>query len=131
MPQQQQPSLSFFETANTQPDFTVVLRGYDRAQVDDFIQRLNSLIAQKEAERSEAERRMTEAQRRLRQAEQRTAALEQKLKEQSKQLEENARPTLSGLGTKVEHILRLAEEQANEHRAEARREAEGILSAAR
>ncbi|WP_374103788.1 DivIVA domain-containing protein [Micromonospora sp. U56] len=41
------------------------------------------------------------------------------------------RPTLSGLGTRVEQILELAEEQANDHRAEARLEAEGIVTAAR
>ncbi|MFG1872524.1 hypothetical protein [Micromonospora arborensis] len=41
------------------------------------------------------------------------------------------RPTLSGLSTRVEQILRLAEEQAAEHRAEARLEAEGILASAR
>lgn len=40
-------------------------------------------------------------------------------------------PTLQGLGTRVEQILRLAEEQAEDHRAEARQEAEEILRAAR
>src|SRR5437764_11959943 len=74
---------------------------------------------------------MNEAQRRLRQAEQRLNSVEQKLTDTNKQLEENSRPTLSGLGTRVEQILRLAEEQANDHRGEAKREAEGIVSAAR
>lgn len=41
------------------------------------------------------------------------------------------RPTLSDLGTRVEQILKLAEEQADDHRAEARLEAEGIVTAAR
>jgi hypothetical protein len=41
------------------------------------------------------------------------------------------RPSLSGLGTRVEQILRLAEEQADNHRAEARREAEAIIATAR
>ena len=41
------------------------------------------------------------------------------------------RPTLAGLGSRVEQILRLAEEQAEGHRAEARVEAEGIVTAAR
>ncbi|WP_435820955.1 hypothetical protein [Micromonospora musae] len=41
------------------------------------------------------------------------------------------RPTLSGLGTRVEQILELAEGQADDHRAEARREAERIVTAAR
>lgn len=40
-------------------------------------------------------------------------------------------PTLKGLGTRVEQILRLAEEQAGDHRAEAKRESEAILAAAR
>lgn len=41
------------------------------------------------------------------------------------------RPTLAGLGTRVEEILRLAERQAEDHRATARREAEEIVAAAR
>jgi vacuolar-type H+-ATPase subunit H len=40
-------------------------------------------------------------------------------------------PTLPELGTRVEQILRLAEQQAEDHRAEARREAERIVAAAR
>ncbi|MFI5490474.1 hypothetical protein [Micromonospora echinaurantiaca] len=35
------------------------------------------------------------------------------------------------MGTRVEQILDLAEEQADDHRAEARLEAEGIVTAAR
>lgn len=41
------------------------------------------------------------------------------------------RSLLSGLGSRVEQILKLAEEQADNHRAEARLEAEGIVTAAR
>lgn len=41
------------------------------------------------------------------------------------------RPTLAGLGTRVEQIIRLAEEQADDHRATAEREAERLLSEAR
>src|SRR6185369_4716017 len=115
----QQSSLTFFDNANSQPDFTVVLRGYDRPQVDDFVQRLNAALAQSEAARAEAEQRLGEAQRRHRAA------------DQAKQLEESSRPTLSGLGTRVEQILRLAEEQANEHRGETKRDAEGIVSGSR
>ncbi|RKR90149.1 hypothetical protein BDK92_4517 [Micromonospora pisi] len=44
---------------------------------------------------------------------------------------DDKRPTLAGLGTRVEQILRLAEEQANDYRTEARREAEEIRQAAR
>ena len=115
---QQQSSLSRSSITRTRShDFTVVLRGYDRDQVDDHIGRLNAALSQAEQARAEAEQRMNDAQRRLRQAEQRISALEQKLSDTNKQLEENSRPTLSGLGTRVEQILRLAEEQANDHRA--------------
>ena len=107
----QQSSLTFFENANSQPDFTVVLRGYDRPQVDDFVQRLNAALVQSEAARAEAEQRLNEAQRRGRQAEQALTSAQQKLTDQNKQIEESSRPTLSGLGTRVEQILRLAEEQ--------------------
>ena len=41
------------------------------------------------------------------------------------------RPTLNGLGTRVEQILKLAEEQADDHRAKTRLEAEAIVTAAR
>ncbi|SCF08091.1 DivIVA domain-containing protein [Micromonospora chokoriensis] len=41
------------------------------------------------------------------------------------------RPTLSGLAPRVEQILRLAEEQADDHRAEAKRESEELVAAAR
>jgi len=57
----QQSSLTFFENANSQPDFTVVLRGYDRPQVDDFVQRLNAALAQSEAARAEADVSAAEA----------------------------------------------------------------------
>jgi hypothetical protein len=40
------------------------------------------------------------------------------------------RPRLSGLGTRVEQILRLAEEQAAQFRADARQQADAIVAAA-
>jgi vacuolar-type H+-ATPase subunit H len=39
--------------------------------------------------------------------------------------------TIHGLGSRVEGILRLAEQQADDHRAQARREAAEIVAAAR
>ena len=41
------------------------------------------------------------------------------------------RPQLADLGSRVEQILRLAEEQADNYRKEAEREAEGLVAAAR
>ncbi|HEV8175675.1 MAG TPA: DivIVA domain-containing protein, partial [Actinoplanes sp.] len=65
MPQQQDSNLAFFETANSQHDFTVVLRGYDRGQVDAHLGRLVAALNQSEQARGEAEQRMNDAQRRL------------------------------------------------------------------
>src|SRR5262245_24918996 len=80
VPMSQQPSsVAFFDGANTQQDFTVVLRGFDREQVNAFVGRLNAQLAQSEQARAEAEQRMNDAQRRLRQAEQRLNSVEQKL----------------------------------------------------
>ncbi len=45
--------------------------------------------------------------------------------------EEYSRWTISGLGGRVEHILRLAEQNAETHVNDARREAEAIVAAAR
>ena len=47
------------------------------------------------------------------------------------QAQQASRPALAGLGTRVEQVLRLAEEQANDHRVKAEREAEQILASAR
>jgi hypothetical protein len=44
---------------------------------------------------------------------------------------ETNRPTLAGLNTRVTEILRLAEEQAQDHVREAQREAEQIVAEAR
>lgn len=41
------------------------------------------------------------------------------------------RPGLRGMGTRVEQVLRLAEEQADDHRARAARDAERIVAEAR
>src|SRR5215475_9747938 len=110
MPQQQSDVPPFFDGATSHADFTVVLRGFDREQVTSHLGRLNSQLLQTEQARAEAEQRMNDAQRRLRQAEQRLNSVEQKLTDTNKQLEENSRPTLSGLGTRVEQILRFVVE---------------------
>src|ERR1700749_3375430 len=108
MPQRQDANTAFLGTAQSQHDFTVVLRGYDRGQVDAHLGRLVAALNQSEQARGQAEQRVNDGQPRLRQAEQRLNALEQKLADSNKLLEENNRPTLSGLGSLVEQILRLA-----------------------
>ncbi|KAB1160992.1 hypothetical protein F6X68_06730 [Micromonospora sp. AMSO12t] len=57
-------------------------------------------------------------------AAERAAAAEQRWQDQT-------RPTLSGLGNRVEQILRLAEKQGEDHRNAARRESEELVDTAR
>jgi hypothetical protein len=45
--------------------------------------------------------------------------------------EDGSRPTYSGLGSRIEHLLRLAEEQRDQIITEARREAAAIVDEAR
>ena len=48
MPQQQSSPLTFFDNANSQPDFTVALRGYDREQVNSHLGRLTAALTDAE-----------------------------------------------------------------------------------
>lgn len=105
------------------PDFTIVLRGYERTQVDSYIERLTARLAQLVDARDLADNSS-------RDNDGRVVELEKKLAETQRALEEAAKPTLSGLGTRVEQLLRLAEEQAADHRDDARREAEKLIAAA-
>src|ERR671911_1512983 len=105
------------------PDFTIVLRGYERTQVDMFIERLHARIDELTDTASRAKTGTTDARDRINE-------LERKVAEQGKALAERAQPTLSGLGSRVEQLLRLADEQANEHRGESKREAEKLIAAA-
>ena len=89
-----------------------------------FIERLHARIDELSEATSRAKTGTTDARDRINE-------LERKVADQTKQLEERAQPTLSGLGTRVEQLFRLAEEQANEHRGESKRESEGFVSAAR
>jgi cell division septum initiation protein DivIVA len=126
-----QPNNSFFDTSNTDPGFTIALRGYDRHQVNEHLARLSTELNQHQSAKSDAEQRLGEAQHRVRAVEQQLTGLQTQLRSQQKQMQESSKPTLSGLGTRVEQLLRLAEEQANEHRNEAEKKAEETLGAAR
>jgi cell division septum initiation protein DivIVA len=85
----------------TPPAFDIVLRGYERRQVDDHLATLvNDRLA----------------------AERRVADLEQQYARMRQEYEAGAdanEPSYSALGARVEKILRLAEEEARDVRAEA------------
>ena len=83
---------NFFEEAPPR-EFATVMRGYDRHQVDEHIRQI------------EAE---------VRQHREQTQGLRQQLTDAHRQIQEQERPTYSGLGARIEQLLRLAEEQATE-----------------
>ncbi|HEX3515761.1 MAG TPA: DivIVA domain-containing protein, partial [Trebonia sp.] len=98
---------SFFE--ETPPrDFAKVMRGYDPHQVDEHIRQLASEVRRHQEDAAGARRDLQDAQR---------------------QIQEQERPTYSGLGARIEQLLRLAEEQATELVQAARSEANEIKAA--
>ena len=72
-------------------DFVTAMRGYDRQQVDEHIRQIEAEVRQ---HREQAQ------------------ALERELSQAHRQIHEQQRPTYSGLGTRIEQLLRQAEEQA-------------------
>ena len=90
--------------------FDVVLRGYDRHQVNEHIGQLED----------QARQHGDQAQ-----------ALQRELSAVQRQLGERERPTHAGRGLRIEQLLRLAEEQATEILGEARTAAGQLLAAAK
>src|SRR6266487_3835604 len=91
-------------------EFVTVMRGYDRQQVDEHIRQIDA----------EMRRHREQAQ-----------AMQRELSEAHRQIHEQDRPTYSGLGGRIEQLLRLAEEQATELVQAARSEASEITAAAK
>lgn len=90
------------ETMNeTPPAFDIVLRGYERRQVEDH---LAALLDNK-----------TGSERRVKELDAQVQRLRAELESTSS---EQSEPTYAGLGARVEKILRLAEEEARDLRAE-------------
>src|SRR5260370_18568354 len=81
------------------PDFARVMRGFDPHQVADHIEKL----------KSETRKQQETAQ-----------ALQRELVDAHRQMQEIEQPTLSGLGSRIEQLFRLAEEHAAQHIAQAR-----------
>ena len=100
---------NFFEDAPL-PDFARVMRGYDPHQVNEHLK----------LKESEVRKHQENAQ-----------ALQQELADAHRQMQEIEQPTLSGLGSRIEQLFRLAEEQAAEHIAEARSAAHDLTAAAK
>ncbi|WP_418608346.1 DivIVA domain-containing protein [Georgenia sp. SUBG003] len=103
-------------TNEDRPAFPVVMRGYDRAQVD---QRIHAL-----------ETSLTDARREVATLDSRLLKISGELSEAQQRLRENERPTYAGLGSRVERLLRSAEEQALDVVTRANADAERTLTRA-
>src|SRR5262249_25715593 len=91
--------LSNFFEETPQRDFARVMRGFDPHQVNEHLKQLDG---------------------ELRQHREQVQALHRELADAHRQIQEQERPTYSGLGSRIEQLLRLAEEQATEILQEAR-----------
>src|ERR1700757_3466136 len=100
---------NFFEEAPPR-EFATVMRGYDRHQVDEHIRQIEAEVRQ---HREQAQ------------------AMQRDLSEARRQFHERQRPAYTGLGARIEQLLRLAEEQATEVVQTARSEASEIKATAK
>src|SRR5260370_28965438 len=92
------------------PRFAQKMRGYDQEEVETYLRKKDTEL------------------RAIRENEQ---ALKQELAYAHRQMQEQERPTYSGLGSRIEQLLRLAEEQRDEILQEARTEASQVLAPAK
>ena len=98
--------------------FDIVKRGYDRAQVEDHLERLDSDLRLLAADRDAAVSQTSDLARQL-------EAARSEISELRNQVERQSLPptTLEGLSERLQRMLRLAQDEANEIKARA--EAEG------
>ncbi|HEY1178636.1 MAG TPA: DivIVA domain-containing protein, partial [Phytomonospora sp.] len=121
---------NFFDSDLQSTEFSVAMRGYDRAQVDAYAQQVLNAMKTAKQHRIEAERRLDDVRTKLRRTEERIAGLERRLADSDAALAETERPTLAGLGARVEKLLRAAELEADDQREDARRQAADIRARA-
>jgi DivIVA domain-containing protein len=104
------------------PQFATVMRGYDRGQVDDYVARLNDFLADAEQRAQRAERGVSDLTAR---AERLTEELRQAIERRQTH---RSGASYEGLGERVEQMLRLAGEEADNIRQQARTCAEETVT---
>jgi cell division septum initiation protein DivIVA len=105
------------------PGFDIVLRGYDRDQVDRHVGWLEGLLTQAEESTSAAEQAANDARADAMAARQEAVAAKAEL--------ERGKPSFDALGERIARMLALAEEEAEAMRVQARRDVQQITSDAR
>lgn len=103
--------------------FDVVMRGYSRGQVDDFVKRTKRQVEELEIRLARAEREAEDARRDRDRASEEALTANRKL--------ESHEPTFDDLGERITQILRLAQEEADQRRSAAEAEAEEARTEAR
>jgi chromosome segregation ATPase len=110
-------------TTELTPQFAVTVRGYDRAQVDDYVDTLRNWHGNATARMQAAETEAAQLREQLVRLRQRVADLEQQTGQEPPR-------TIAALGDRVTRILQMAEEAASETRAAAEAEAQMIVAKA-
>lgn len=106
--------LSIFDSGTAAGTFTVVLRGYDRNEV-------NSYLGRSEAARREADTELEKLRSQVDDLSGRATTAEERLREVGQ-------PTYAGLGGRVSELLRLAETQAAQIRSTAEEYAQKVVA---
>lgn len=101
-----------------QRGFDVVLRGYDRTQVDRHVAWLEELLASEEAKAKVAEQNVNAAQEEVARARRDAGAMQAQL--------QRGKPTYEALGQRIGQMLALAEQEAEALRATGRTEAQAL-----
>src|SRR5689334_8109079 len=104
--------------------FVTVLRGYDRIEVDEYIDDLLAVVATLRTSAAEADKGK-------RAAEERAAAAERRAAESAAAAKAPQPTPTEGFGVRAERLLRLAENEAAEIRAAAAAESSSIVERAR
>ena len=98
-------------------EFAITMRGYDRTQVDQRIKALS--------------RQLGDAKREVASLDQRAMTLAGELADAQRRLREADKPTYAGLGSRIEQLLRSAEEQSTSVLSKANAEADALLARTR
>ncbi len=110
------------DAPSSRPDrsrFGVVLRGYDRIEVDEYVGEVERQVARLQAELARSDDRLRRAEQRLETVERENRAVHARLDATAA----HAAPVSEGFGMRAERLLRLAEQEAVAVRAEAAEEA--------
>src|SRR6476661_2869825 len=103
--------------------FDVVLRGYDRRQVDDYLDRVEAALNDADARHAEDAQRLTAL-------ESQVVDMHERLADAERRAEGRPEP-VPVVGDRIAAMLRLADEEAAAMRAAARDEADRLLASAK